>query len=119
MPSVSARPSESYRVATTARRGRAASSPSLPLPGRRSQCLKVRLVSELGREALQGLPGMLLCSVEAAVYERLDASSQGVEQCRDKEGGGYHREGGLLTREDEDPLQQDDAADVECDQRGR
>src|SRR5215203_2620669 len=97
MPRVSARPSESYRVATTARRGQAASSPSLPLPGRRSQCLQVCLVSELGREAFQGLPGILLCSVEAADYEGLDASSQGVEQDRDQEGGGYHREGGLLT----------------------
>ena len=44
---------------------------------------------------------------------------QGVEQSSYQEGGCHDREGGLLTREnDEHPLQQDDAAEVECDQRG-
>src|SRR5215218_10275103 len=35
----------------------------------------VRLVSQLGREGFQGLPGIVLTSVEATVYEGLNAPS--------------------------------------------
>jgi hypothetical protein len=63
------------------------------------QCLKVRLVPELHGEGFEGLPGVVLSPVEATVYERLDASPQGREQGRYKEGGGDDCEGGLLSGE--------------------
>ena len=43
---------------------------------------------------------------------------RGREQCCYQEGGGHDCEGGLLAREDdEEPLQHDDAPEVECNQR--
>src|SRR5215203_3706873 len=57
-----------------------------------SQCLQVRLIAEPGREGFEGLPGVVLASVEAPVYERLYAPPYGVEQRGDQEGGGDDRE---------------------------
>ncbi len=44
-----------------------------------SQRLQVRLVSQLLREPLKSLRGVVLAAVEAAVDDGLDASPQGVE----------------------------------------
>ena len=45
---------------------------------------------------------------------------RGLNRAAISEGGGYHCEGGLLAGKDhEEPLQHHDAAEVECDQRGR
>src|SRR5215203_3545516 len=49
-----------------------------------AQGVEVRLVAQLGREGFQGLSRIVLPAVEAAVYESLYASAQGVEQ------SGYH-----------------------------
>jgi hypothetical protein len=51
-----------------------------------AQCLQVRFVSYLGREGFQGLSGIVLAPVEATVYERLDAPSQGSKQRCNQEG---------------------------------
>ena len=64
-----------------------------------AQSIEVRLVSKLGGEALESLLRVILLAVEAPIYERLNAPSQGVEQCCYQERGGYHGEGGLLARE--------------------
>src|SRR5215212_9306800 len=81
---------------------------------------QVRLVLQLGGECFQGLSSVVLPAVEATVYERLDAATERGEQSCDQEGECNDREGGLLTREqDEDSLQHDDATEVECNQHGR
>jgi hypothetical protein len=41
-----------------------------------SQCFEVGLIAKLGRESFQGLCGVVLPAVEAAIYKRLDAASQ-------------------------------------------
>src|ERR671921_1750120 len=85
-----------------------------------AQSIQGRLVSELGGEALESLLRVILLAVEAPIYERLNAPSQGVEQCCYQERGGHHRQGGLLAREDdEEPLQHHDAAQVEANEHGR
>src|SRR5215204_4085332 len=84
-----------------------------------AQGVQVCFVAQLGREGFQGLSCIVLAAVEAPVYEGLDATPQGGEQGRYKEGGGNDRQGGLLTCEaDEDTLQHHDAYEVERDQRG-
>src|SRR5829696_7077884 len=81
---------------------------------------QVRLVPELGGEGFQGLSSVILPAVEASIYEGLDAPPEGGEQRRYQESGCNDREGELLTCErDEDPLQQNDAYEVEHDQCGR
>src|SRR5215213_4337887 len=85
-----------------------------------AQGLEVCFVPELGREGFQSLPGIVLAAVEAAVYKGLDAPSQGSEQRRYHQGGCHHREGGLPSREGyEEPLQNDDAAEVHQRQHER
>src|SRR5215211_228246 len=85
-----------------------------------AQGVQIRLVSELGGEGFEGLSRVIFAAVEALVYEPLDTASQGHEQRSDREGGDNHREGGLLAgKDDEEPLQQNDAAEVEGNQRGR
>src|SRR5215208_1708752 len=119
MPCVSARPSESYRGATTAGRGLAASSPSLPLQGRRSR--------HPGSSHYLGSPRRFpwsssrrSCCGRSADDEALYELPQGRERCRDQEGGSNNGEGGLLASEgDEDSLQHHDATEVECGQHGR
>ena len=77
------------------------------------ECFEVRLFSQGSREGFQGLPRVVLPTVEATVYEGLDVVSQGVEQSGYHEGGSNDSEGGLLAGEnDEDSLQQDDAPEV-------
>src|SRR5215204_2143719 len=51
-----------------------------------AESLQICLLPELGREGLQGLPGVVLASVETTVDETLYAGSQGVEQGSDQEG---------------------------------
>jgi hypothetical protein len=76
-----------------------------------AQGSEVGLIPERRREALESLSRIILLAVEAPVYERLYAPSQGVEQGCYHESGGHHREGGRLAREeDEEPLQHHDAA---------
>src|SRR5215208_3978328 len=83
-----------------------------------AQRIQVRLFPELSRESFQGLSSVVLAAVEAPVYKALYAASQRREQCCYQEGGCHHCEGGLLPSErDEDPLQYNDAAEVEGDQR--
>src|SRR5215211_4591237 len=101
--SLSAYPSEPSRVATTRRRGLAASSPLLPLPSHRAQCLQVRLISELGRERFQGLSGVVLAAIEAPVYERLYGPPQGSKQRSDDQGGDHYCELRLLLTARERP----------------
>src|SRR5918993_3349238 len=82
-----------------------------------AQRIQVRLFPKLSRESFQGLSSVVLAAVEAPVYKALYAASQRREQCCYQEGGCHHCEGGLLPSErDEDPLQYNDAAEVECDQ---
>src|SRR5215212_4376347 len=50
---------------------------------------QVRFVAQFGREGFKGLSRIVLVAVEAAVYERLYALSQRVEESCDHEGGGY------------------------------
>src|SRR5215217_8442778 len=116
MPSLSARPSESYRGATTVRRALAASSPSLPLQGRRSR--------HPGSSHYLGSPRRFpwsssrrSCCGRSADDEALYELPQGRERCRDQEGGSNNGEGGLLASEgDEDSLQHNDAYEVERNQ---
>src|SRR5215203_1291007 len=61
-----------------------------------AQGIQVRLVPELDREGFQGLSGVVLPSVEAPVYERLDTASQGVEQSGYQQGGDDYGQLGLL-----------------------
>jgi hypothetical protein len=78
-----------------------------------AQGVQIGLVAQRGREGFQGLPRVVLPTVEATVYEGLDVVSQGVEQSGYHEGGSNDSEGGLLAGEnDEDSLQQDDAPEV-------
>src|SRR5829696_5590358 len=84
------------------------------------ECLQVRLIAQLGGEHLKGLSRVVLPSVEAPVHERLDAAAQGVEQGGNQEGRCHDREGGPLACEDhEEPLQQNDAAEVDGNQSRR
>src|SRR5215204_3079598 len=84
-----------------------------------AQGIQVCFVPELGGEGIQGLPRIVLPTVETTVDEGLDATPQRGEEGRDKQGGG-DCEGGLLASEkDEYPLQHHDSTEVECDQRGR
>src|SRR5918995_6293275 len=57
---------------------------------------EICFVAQLDREGFQGLPGIVLPTVEAPVYKALDATSQGVEQGGDHEGGRHYSELGLL-----------------------
>src|SRR3712207_5092266 len=61
-----------------------------------AQCIQVRLVSQFGRESFERLRGIVLPSVEAAVYKRLDAPPQRHEQRGYHEGGGDDDELRLL-----------------------
>ena len=81
-----------------------------------SQCLQVRLVAQLRREPFCSV---FLAVLEATVYERLDASPQGLNRAAissveattarvDRSPVSAHK----------DPLQQYDDAEVEGDQRG-
>src|SRR5215210_5284392 len=70
-----------------------------------AQGIEVRLVTQRGRERFERLCGVVLVAVEAAVYERLGAPPQWVEQGCYHKGRGHNREGGLLAREDDvEPL---------------
>src|SRR5215218_10648631 len=60
------------------------------------QAVQVRLISQSGGEGFEGLSRVVLAAVEAAVYERLDAPSQGVEQRGYHQGRDDHGELGLL-----------------------
>ena len=62
--------------------------------------VQVRFVAQPGVEGCQSTCRIVLPSVEAPVYERLDAPSQRVEQGGDQESGGDERQGELLPRED-------------------
>src|SRR5215210_1211694 len=53
------------------------------------QAVEVRLVAQAGGEGVERLSRVVLLSVEAPVYERLDAASQGVEQRGDRERGDH------------------------------
>src|SRR5215212_1010528 len=80
-----------------------------------AQGVEVRLVSELGREALQRLPRVVLAAVEASINERLDAAPQRVEQGGYRQGGGHHHELGFLAGQSaEEQLEHEDAAEVEA-----
>src|SRR5215208_290266 len=80
-----------------------------------SSGVEVRLVSELGREALQRLYRIVLPTVEAAVDETLDAAPQRVEQGGYRQGGGHHHELGTLAGQSaEEQLEHDDAAEVDA-----
>jgi hypothetical protein len=109
------------RDATRARRGQVASS---PLSRRKVfvQRLKFRRVAEPGGEGFQSLSRVVLASVEAFVYEGLDAAPQWVEQCRYHEGGDDYGELwllGLVRQRAEDRLGRRHAPQVDCDQRCR
>src|SRR5215217_6989613 len=70
-----------------------------------TQSIEVRLVAKRGRERFERLRSVVLVAEEAAVYERLGAPSQWVEQSGDHERRGHYRKGGLFAREgDEEPL---------------
>ena len=60
------------------------------------QRVQVRFVAQAGRERFQGLSGVVLAAVEAPVYEGLDATSQGGEQCCYHERGDDYGELRLL-----------------------
>src|SRR5215210_6328655 len=80
-----------------------------------AQGVEVRLVSELGREALQRLYRIVLPTVEAAVDKALDAAPRRVEQGGYRQGGGHHHELGTLAGQSaEEQLEHDDAAEVEA-----
>src|SRR5215218_473664 len=80
-----------------------------------AQGVEVRLVSELGREALQRLYRIVLPTVEAAVDKALDAAPQRVEQGGYRQGGGHYYElGSLAGQSAEEQLEHDDAAEVEA-----
>jgi hypothetical protein len=61
-----------------------------------AQGIQVCLVAQLGREGFQGLGCIVLAAIEAPVYERLDTSPQGVEECGDHQGGDDYGQLGLL-----------------------
>src|SRR5215210_4774760 len=80
-----------------------------------AQGVEIRLVSKLGREALQRLYRIVLPTVEAAVDKALDAAPQRVEQGGYRQGGGHHHELGFLTGQSaEEQLEHDNAAEVEA-----
>src|SRR5215203_204630 len=80
-----------------------------------AQGVEIRLVSELGREALQRLYRIVLPTVEAAVDKALDAAPQRVEQGGYRQGGGHYYElGSLAGHSAEEQLEHDDAAEVEA-----
>src|SRR5215211_5315521 len=81
---------------------------------------QVRLVPELGREGFQGLPRVILPTVEAPVYEGLDSTSQGVEKCRYQECRCHYRQLRPASREPaESVLNGQYAAHVHSYQRHR
>src|SRR5215217_8085072 len=53
------------------------------------QCLQVRFVAQLRREPFERLDHVVLPTIEATVYEGLDAMPQRVEQGRYQKGGGH------------------------------
>ena len=59
------------------------------------QCLQVGLVPELGREGFQGLPRVVLPSVEATIHEGLNTASQGI----DNRGDGQRGSGRMASSE--------------------
>src|SRR5215208_1689778 len=61
-----------------------------------AQGVQVCLVPKLGGECFQGLSRVVLPAVEAAVYEGLDATSEGVEQGSDHKRGDDDGQLGLL-----------------------
>src|SRR5829696_1108316 len=78
------------------------------------QIFEVRLVPQLEGEGFEGLPRVVLAAVEAAVYERLDAVPDGVEEGRDQERRCHHSQLGSLSRKgDPGPLQHGDADEVQ------
>ena len=80
-----------------------------------SQGAEIRLVSELDREGLERLRRVVLSAVEAAVYKTLYAVPQGGEQGGYGQGGGHHRELGLLAgQRTEERLEEDDANEVDA-----
>src|SRR5215210_3404969 len=80
-----------------------------------AQDVEIRLISKLGREALQRLYRIVLPTVEAAVDKTLDAVPQRVEQGGYSQGGGNHHELGTLAGQSaEEQLEHDDAAEVEA-----
>src|SRR5215211_4648575 len=73
------------------------------------QGVQVRFVAQADGEDFQSLAGVVLAAVEAAVYERLDAVSQGGEQRSYQQRGSDDREGGLVAGEEvQDALQHHD-----------
>src|SRR5215208_6671397 len=73
--------------------------------------LQIRLLPQLDGERFEGLPRIILAPIEAAIYEGLDATTEGVEKGRYQEGRGHDGQGGPLSREgDEYPLQHHDTA---------
>src|ERR671916_1626845 len=86
------------------------------------QRVEIRLILELGRESLQGLGSIVLPAIEAPIYEALNATSQGVEQSSDDEGGDDDGELGLLLLTSEcaeDRLGHSYAAEVDQSQHSR
>src|SRR3712207_6563862 len=85
-----------------------------------AQGVQICLLSQPGGEGGEGLCGVVLASVEAPIYEALDASPEGVEHGGNGEGRGHNGEGGPLAgKSDEEPLQHDYAAEVTRQQYGR
>src|SRR5215212_2749117 len=83
------------------------------------QIFEVRLVPQLEGEGFEGLPRVVLAAVEAAVYERLDAVPDGVEEGRDQERRCHHSQLGSLSRKgDPGSLQHGDAAEVQEPEHG-
>src|SRR5215207_7432361 len=86
------------------------------------QRLEVRLVPQLDGEGFQGLPGVVLAAVEAAVNEGLDAPTHRVEERRYREGGDHHGQLRLLLlsgEEEENCLYRRHAPEVDGEKRGR
>src|SRR5215211_1678832 len=86
------------------------------------QRLEVRLVPQLDGEGFQGLPGVVLAAVEAAVNEGLDAPTHRVEERRYREGGDHHGQLRLLLlsgEEAENCLYRRHAPEVDGEKRRR
>src|SRR5918997_2199597 len=80
-----------------------------------AQGVEIRLVSKLGREALQRLYSVVLPTVEAAIDKALDAAPRRVEQGGYRQSGGHHHELGTLAGHSaEEQLEHDDTAEVEA-----
>jgi hypothetical protein len=61
-----------------------------------AKCIQVCFVAQFHREPFKRLGCVVLVAVEAAIYEGLYASSQGVEQSSDNKGGDDYSQLGLL-----------------------